>query len=286
MVVTEVDAGRLIPAGAGSTHPYPAHQAPCTAHPRWRGEHLVSTSIHIGRFGSSPLVRGAPLRTSDVAVVIRLIPAGAGSTDGTAGGEGHEAAHPRWRGEHHTFVAPSITLRGSSPLARGALSALSGRACAWRLIPAGAGSTARCARSSRVAAAHPRWRGEHYIVLLGGGSAGGSSPLARGAQPVKEIWAGNKRLIPAGAGSTRQGVTCIYRRPAHPRWRGEHTTDAGLEHRVSGSSPLARGAPGYPSPTKASLWLIPAGAGSTNPTAGCASITAAHPRWRGEHKRY
>ncbi len=75
----EASAG-LIPAHAGSTQTPERERPPPWAHPRSRGEHRIMVTGSWGRWGSSPLTRGAP-DGEDVWVA--------------AGG-----AHPRSRGEH------------------------------------------------------------------------------------------------------------------------------------------------------------------------------------------
>ena len=70
----------LIPAGAGRT-PSPGRPPRSRgAHPRWRGEDSLRSALAKPINGSSPLARGGHLRVRVVAVVDRLIPAGAGRT--------------------------------------------------------------------------------------------------------------------------------------------------------------------------------------------------------------
>ena len=72
---------------------------------------------------------------------MRLIPARAGNTAGTARTAGEIAAHPRSRGEHenpHQALAGDV---GSSPLTRGTLSERVLSQLRTRLIPAHAGNT-------------------------------------------------------------------------------------------------------------------------------------------------
>ena len=71
-------------------------------------------------------------------------------------------AHPRWRGEHPAKSARVALRPGSSPLARGALTGVTPKTLADRLIPAGAGSTGAVWWTYRPYQAHPRWRGEHH----------------------------------------------------------------------------------------------------------------------------
>ena len=203
---------RLIPAGAGSTRTPPAPTTTFPAHPRWRGEHPLPNLLVTRRCGSSPLARGAHRRTFRFMATARLIPAGAGSTDIV-----EEVCNLVG-----VVVEGCVVGSGSSPLARGART----RWCAgrWfrRLIPAGAGSTYASIPRSRVAPAHPRWRGEHYLIGENGQGHFGSSPLARGARNARPSRCGLVRLIPAGAGSTYAVDETVVHSQAHPRWRGEH----------------------------------------------------------------
>ena len=115
---------------------------PCArAHPRSRGEHVVTTFSSPKIEGSSPLTRGALGVFSAVAVAGGLIPAHAGSTKKHAAISTDCRAHPRSRGEHVGGSAQKMGETGSSPLTRGAHS-LTGRViAAIGLIPAHAGST-------------------------------------------------------------------------------------------------------------------------------------------------
>ena len=174
---------------------------------------------------------------------------------------------------------------GSSPLARGA--PIRGLPCGRsnRLIPAGAGSTAKTTARGLWASAHPRWRGEHIAAKYDSAVSYGSSPLARGARHLIRRNLRRIRLIPAGAGSTQYSLIRMVIPSAHPRWRGEHSADSLVIASAYGSSPLARGAPKSPSHPKQVKRLIPAGAGSTSIPLSVYRALAAHPRWRGEHFR-
>ena len=78
-------------------------------------------------------------------------------TNGLAG------AHPRWRGAHRVALEVVLCDFGSSPLARGTLTAIPRRGMRMRLIPAGAGHMFFLFPSRGRVAAHPRWRGAHAI---------------------------------------------------------------------------------------------------------------------------
>ena len=90
----------LIPAHAGSTTMNETNRTIRKAHPRSRGEHRsIRLRPWLG-FGSSPLTRGARLRTRPGRCPRGLIPAHAGSTSGPRIERHFSTAHPRSRGEH------------------------------------------------------------------------------------------------------------------------------------------------------------------------------------------
>ena len=152
--------------------------------------------------GSSPLARGT--HEADMAVLnaFRLIPARAGNTWMTWRCYGTRPAHPRSRGEHSPFTVISTSRIGSSPLARGTHRKYHIAAREHRLIPARAGNTGVRDFGHYRPAAHPRSRGEHGMVAVGGMSRLGSSPLARGTLLAEITRRPNERLIPARAGNT------------------------------------------------------------------------------------
>ncbi len=110
----------LIPAGAGSTLRRLGCRWVVWAHPRWRGEHMFWFHGDGGYEGSSPLARGARADAPLPHPIIRLIPAGAGSTFLGCEVDCVVGAHPRWRGEHPRIGWNCVWGSGSSPLARGA----------------------------------------------------------------------------------------------------------------------------------------------------------------------
>ena len=111
----------------------------------------------------------------------------------------------------------------------------------------------------------------------------GSSPLARGALRAGHDRPAHRGLIPARAGSTAAGVLSADSSGAHPRSRGEHTIASIDANRDTGSSPLARGAPGSVEQRELAGRLIPARAGSTQGVCLARGRSGAHPRSRGEH---
>ena len=70
---------------------------------------------------------------------------------------------------------------------------------------------------------------------------------------------------------------------AHPRSRGENTTEDFKPHNLAGSSPLTRGKQPERKPKNENLGLIPAHAGKTGFRVGGYVSHGAHPRSRGEN---
>ena len=193
--------------------------------------------------GSSPLARG----THNIALAkcrrCRLIPARAGNTKHFPVQYPRCAAHPRSRGEHEFNTEGMLRGDGSSPLARGTHEGDFGGGAALRLIPARAGNTNSIPKGCYAATAHPRSRGEHNNVNDDFLYNRGSSPLARGTPRLSGVTCGGCRLIPARAGNTLCRFVAVERYQAHPRSRGEHTSESGPSSSGFGSSPLARGTP-------------------------------------------
>ena len=194
---------------------------------------------------------------------IRLIPARAGKTCQSPVKIPSMMAHPRSRGENAALTAGTGMKVGSSPLARGKPSERVSGLPLRRLIPARAGKTSAYA--------------------CGDTPPTGSSPLARGKLQASSTNRLTRRLIPARAGKTSPGPAVIRPGGAHPRSRGENDVGDGVHCLVSGSSPLARGKrprrPGGLPRTR----LIPARAGKTRIRSSPRSLSAAHPRSRGEN---
>ena len=135
----------LIPAHAGKTSPLVDRPDPWTAHPRSRGENVLTQPVKAWVTGSSPLTRGKRLRVHGRRAGHRLIPAHAGKTRSRSAAAARCAAHPRSRGENRTRHGPRPCRLGSSPLTRGKPRVGGRRRARLRLIPAHAGKT--CSRS-------------------------------------------------------------------------------------------------------------------------------------------
>ena len=192
----------IIPALAGSTRPLVGRRRPASDHPRAGGEHSSWTGLSSSPNGSSPRWRGARLRRGVLTLVLRIIPALAGSTPCPQCCAPSRSDHPRAGGEHPVRSSSARRMIGSSPRWRGAPSR-SISSLGWqRIIPALAGSTVIDGGSPAEPGDHPRAGGEHLVDLDPQGNLVGSSPRWRGA--------------PRRRGSDGPAVV------DHPRAGGEH----------------------------------------------------------------
>ena len=277
--------GGLIPAHAGKTGKRHWSVRCRWAHPRSRGENAAMRAHEQLNGGSSPLTRGKRRWRGCSWWGVRLIPAHAGKTAAVRRRPGRVRAHPRSRGENRSSSAPWLVGCGSSPLTRGKLTLTIPVSCVIGLIPAHAGKTRARRRGQTRWEAHPRSRGENVVQTVDGEGNLGSSPLTRGKLELRVVEPVPAGLIPAHAGKT-EGV-CGYRRivGAHPRSRGENSSEAGDEKGSTGSSPLTRGKRGLGAGDTLTVGLIPAHAGKTRYVRLRGRLPGAHPRSRGENGR-
>ena len=192
----------LIPAHAGKTWAYPSATFPPRAHPRSRGENMGLPIGYVSTPGSSPLTRGKRASGWHGASCGGLIPAHAGKTDQRGARGSTRAAHPRSRGENGRCSLSFSLLRGSSPLTRGKRGLVVACEVGARLIPAHAGKTPYGTTPHLQSGAHPRSRGENFVVVEELPDGVGSSPLTRGKQRLRLSLLSPPRLIPAHAGKT------------------------------------------------------------------------------------
>ena len=194
---------RLIPACAGKTPRGPGYRGGSPAHPRVCGENQRGFHNTDAVAGSSPRVRGKPEGGGLGGDRVRLIPACAGKTDGTATESAPTRAHPRVCGENVRPFAGALRVQGSSPRVRGKRDLRQVLLCRVRLIPARAGKTTRRRPVSPSPPAHPRACGENVLAASSASSTPGSSPRVRGKRHRRRVVSIRVGLIPARAGKTQ-----------------------------------------------------------------------------------
>ena len=274
---------RLIPARAGKTSSLSHLGSARRAHPRACGENAVAVRARVDGRGSSPRVRGKPIRHRPPPARRRLIPACAGKTVNGSTITFPSGAHPRVCGENahlSSFCRPG---RGSSPRVRGKPSGGVARAAGVGLIPACAGKTSPMAQAPASPPAHPRVCGENRGVALAGRRGGahprvcgenpserrnssnfaGSSPRVRGKLAPLMAPTTPLRLIPACAGKTSTASRPTAASTAHPRVCGENLDGLDVGQARHGSSPRVRGKPTNVITVSMCGRLIPACAGKT-----------------------
>ena len=196
------EGNRIIPARAGFTSCHGGRGSAFGDHPRSRGVYPGVPPIISPFSGSSPLARGLRVQERAPENILGIIPARAGFTPCIQVRSGFRGDHPRSRGVYGRQMFPEYVKVGSSPLARG----LRAHACehgdAHRIIPARAGFTSDHAHGAIGNRDHPRSRGVYSALESSIPMRKGSSPLARGLPPGKELLNVFRRIIPARAGFT------------------------------------------------------------------------------------
>ena len=253
----------IIPARAGFT---PSPWVPSRRvwdHPRSRGVYVMGPHERRSVAGSSPLARGLLLFFLFVWLCLGIIPARAGFTPCSSTVCVPLPDHPRSRGVYGCPVLGWFEQVGSSPLARGLLTARLGGGMRRRIIPARAGFTGGGKRALHVRTDHPRSRGVYGCGDTGDVSFVGSSPLARGLHSFAGAEEDRPRIIPARAGFTSWTSPTASASPDHPRSRGVYSPVPSGPETGPGSSPLARGLRAVDDGGAGPTGIIPARAGFT-----------------------
>ena len=131
----------IIPAHAGFTREACWSGTESWDHPRTRGVYGSPAGVRDQRGGSSPHTRGLPLPRPRASGVPRIIPAHAGFTSGSGGGQPPREDHPRTRGVYPHPPPSADYGHGSSPHTRGLRGRMIGVTRPGRIIPAHAGFT-------------------------------------------------------------------------------------------------------------------------------------------------
>ena len=147
---------RIIPAHAGQTRPQVPALGAITDHPRACGANKYPMICHVGRFGSSPRMRGKPGALNVPHSSSRIIPAHAGQTLRCCCRRCDIPDHPRACGANNPDCDRVVQDAGSSPRMRGKRALCDRHGRKLRIIPAHAGQTRRCGRFSMPQVDHPR----------------------------------------------------------------------------------------------------------------------------------
>ncbi len=132
--------------------------------------------------GSSPRLRGTPVRCHSVQLQQGIIPALAGNTRASCTALPWNWDHPRACGEHTGFTFKQNNIVGSSPRLRGTHICADGACEGHGIIPALAGNTSNARWNASRPWDHPRACGEHLEVKPLHDGWQGSSPRLRGTR--------------------------------------------------------------------------------------------------------
>ena len=180
VIYPRLGARRIIPAHAGQTEKSHQKQWFAPDHPRACGANSTKYNARHMPTGSSPRMRGKPLRFLVFDPCGRIIPAHAGQTRARSRRPYPPTDHPRACGANTWALTGSIKEDGSSPRMRSKLFHNCSVLCFVRIIPAHAGQTMVAGRHSTPSTDHPRACGANSVRLSKRRHATGSSPRMRG----------------------------------------------------------------------------------------------------------
>ena len=165
IIITHQIIFRITPACAGNTGHVSCKVLTPQDHPRLRGEHELFCQRDVNHPGSPPLARGTQAFDNGWWQSDGITPACAGNTAVIFLPCPEVKDHPRLRGEHSIFRAPSAQGNGSPPLARGTHTICSQEYMDYRITPACAGNTETGKPPEMFYQDHPRLRGEHRSIM-------------------------------------------------------------------------------------------------------------------------
>ena len=175
----KVDHG-IIPAYAGNTIRPHWGSGVTRDHPRVCGEHGISSNNAVLGTGSSPRMRGTPVKDGRQIDGAGIIPAYAGNTFLSKLAAVGLRDHPRVCGEHDSSSPVRCRTLGSSPRMRGTLVCDARHRLHDGIIPAYAGNTYAATSAGVACWDHPRVCGEHSFTDIEDMGYTGSSPRMRG----------------------------------------------------------------------------------------------------------
>ena len=130
--------------------------------------------------GSPPLVRGLRYELIKIRRINGITPAGAGTTFSINNSRTNSRDHPRWCGDYLNFYYSELDRLGSPPLVRGLRISYFRKRYAFRITPAGAGTTTTLSKLVYMKEDHPRWCGDYIEGMKSNDFTSGSPPLVRG----------------------------------------------------------------------------------------------------------
>ena len=161
-----VDIGRvggdtgITPAHAGKRIGFSAFSGLSGDHPRTCGEKSLMRSLHTGRLGSPPHMRGKVGHCLASNSILGITPAHAGKRSPAFSSNSYGRDHPRTCGEKIAGTIGSLYNQGSPPHMRGKVLEVTAYSLCKGITPAHAGKSLRKQGSNSPAWDHPRTCGE------------------------------------------------------------------------------------------------------------------------------
>jgi len=187
-------------------------------------------------------VRGAVIGRLIVTDANRITPACAGSRWRMSTALTVAMDHPRVCGEQLQPLVARLSVGGSPPRVRGAVSWTGTVSKVTRITPACAGSRQKSRRTGQGRTDHPRVCGEQTTTFKKARCATGSPPRVRGAAKDPHHGTSGRRITPACAGSRSCFGFATPKVPDHPRVCGEQGHSTADAQGRAGSPPRVRGA--------------------------------------------
>ncbi len=238
------DAGRKIPARAGTTRARRGGTARPREDPRACGDDVRQPPGHHPQQGRSPRVRGRRGPGPGAGFGSRKIPARAGTTGRGRGSSTCCTEDPRACGDDRARRGRCLRVRGRSPRVRGRRGFRPDQAS--------------------VDAEDPRACGDDVVLMGVWPVIAGRSPRVRGRRTSAPTTSPSTRKIPARAGTTERAASTEMSWVEDPRACGDDRT-AGTSHaRAKGRSPRVRGQRRPRIARRRGVGKIPARAGTTD----------------------
>ena len=201
------DIPGITPAHAGKRIGFSAFSGLSGDHPRTCGEKSLMRSLHTGRLGSPPHMRGKVGHCLASNSILGITPAHAGKSILFLVESMDFWDHPRTCGEKDHTYQQGLERMGSPPHMRGKGMQITGRATKTGITPAHAGK-----RYARIGSAftfrdHPRTCGEKKRVKASICNDEGSPPHMRGKAECLTCCRFAHGITPAHAGKSADGLS-------------------------------------------------------------------------------
>ena len=156
------DIPGITPAHAGKRIGFSAFSGLSGDHPRTCGEKSLMRSLHTGRLGSPPHMRGKVGHCLASNSILGITPAHAGKRSPAFSSNSYGRDHPRTCGEKHVQPKKQARLLGSPPHMRGKDRCDNQPVASGRITPAHAGKRRSRWRARPQDRDHPRTCGEKF----------------------------------------------------------------------------------------------------------------------------